>query len=79
MTIAQIENIVKKWTIEGNHNHPEDGKLPLHPEFIYRTCDQWKGWNDFLQTAADSPHYQEHLERDELENKAWSLYKKKLN
>jgi hypothetical protein len=53
--------------------------LPLHPELFYRVSDQWKGWNDFLNTPTASFYYQEHLVRDEIENEAWLIYKQKIN
>jgi hypothetical protein len=79
MTTQRIEEIIQEWEKEGGDSHPEEPRLPLHPEFFYRISGEWKGWNHFLNTPISSHHYQENLAADEIENKAWLIYKKRLN
>ena len=50
-----------------------DGKLPAHPEFVYRLSGEWKGWNDFLSVTPDQPHWKENLTSDISEECAFHI------
>lgn len=79
MANKNVQTIISEWENEGQDSHPNDPKLPLHPELFYRINGGWVGWNDFLKTDKSSPNFEVNNKQDVLENQAWNLYKKRLN
>lgn len=79
MSNPTVNTIISEWENEGQESHPNDPKLPLHPELFYRIKGGWDGWNEFLKTEENSPNFEINNNRDALENQAWAQYKKRLN
>ncbi|USD58979.1 hypothetical protein J4N45_10595 [Vibrio sp. SCSIO 43140] len=74
MTNELAQSRLQQWLEYGDHAHPEDPKLPMHPEFYYRVNGGWTSWNDFFKTPANSPAFEEHLFQDTIDEQAWHLY-----
>ena len=67
--IEQINKIVDIWKTEGKK--VMDNGVPVHPEYMYRLSNEWKGWNDFLGTIYTNFNYAENEMKDELEDSAY--------
>jgi len=65
----EIQKIIAEWLVEGNE---AKGRMPKHPEFVYRETNEWKGWHDFLGDES-----KDSIEQDDLENEAWERFQKK--
>lgn len=60
---------VRQWLFEGDLPHPQDSRLPLHPEFLYRLNGEWTSWSEFLQAENES-----NAKQDLVDKFAWQLY-----
>lgn len=70
---TEIDEVLAEWLRHGN-----DGSIsgvPAHPELFYRFTGQWTGWNELLSLKPGSPHYDDHIAQDLLEDKAWREFK----
>ena len=72
----KIGAVVREWVQHGHDPHPRwaDGRMPKHPEFVYRLSGEWKGWDYFL-LGPDAEPNPKHRARDELEDEAWRVYR----
>jgi len=71
-----VNELVKKWQVFG---YDYNGTLPKHPEFLFRVNNTWRGWNYLVgQTDKNSNVYKENEARDYLEDRAWLIFKSRI-
>ena len=69
--LGNAKSIIKTWLKEGYDG--ADGKLPAHPEFMFRLSGEWKGWNVFLDVTPDGPEWKENRYCDIFEEAAFRI------
>ena len=67
--LKAIGRTLGAWLRDGNDSATLDGRLmPAHPELHYRYTEEWRGWVELRDDAANR-------QQDEIEEQAWTIWK----